>query len=343
MSNRIPETIRALELRSYEHDSLHASLTLVEKPCPRPGKAEVLVRITAAPVNPSDLMFLRGLYGVRRPLPTIPGFEGSGTVVAAGGGLWARALLGRRVACGVAGSGDGTWSEYTVVPVTTCFPLGKHTSNFQGAMMLVNPMTAWALVDGAQRGGHRAFVQTAAAGALGGMIRRLAGQFDLPVINVVRHAAQIEELRAQGTTYVLNSSASEFDQQLRELCHQLGATLALDAVAGELPDRLLSAMPRGARVTVYGALSGEPAPIDPRALIFRQQQVDGFWLTDWLKQQSLLEQLRAGSMVQRLLRNELKTIVRAALPLADALRGIDLYTENMSAGKVLLVPGLRKR
>lgn len=343
MSNRIPETIRALELRSYEHDSLHTSLMLVEKPCPRPGKAEVLVRITAAPVNPSDLMFLRGLYGVRRPLPTIPGFEGSGTVVAAGGGLWARALLGRRVACGVAGSGDGTWSEYIVVPVTTCFPLGKHTSNFQGAMMLVNPMTAWALVDGARRGGHRAIVQTAAASALGGMIRRLAGQFDLPVIDVVRRAAQVEQLRAQGAAYVLNSSDPAFDQQLRELSRRLGATLALDAVAGEMPDRLLSAMPRGARVTVYGALSGESAPIDPRALIFRQQQVDGFWLTEWIKQQSLLEQLRAGSMVQRLLRSELKTTVRAALPLEDALRGIELYTENMSAGKVLLVPGLRKR
>jgi len=343
VTNRIPETIRALELRSYEYDNLGEALSPVEKPCPRPGKGEVLVRITAAPVNPSDLMFLRGLYGVRRPLPTVPGFEGGGTVVAAGGGLWARALLGRRVSCGVTGSGDGTWSEYTVVPVTNCFPLGKHTSNFQGAMMLVNPMTAWALVDLARCGGHRAIVQTAAVSALGGMIRRLAGQFDLPVINVVRRAAQVEQLRAQGATYVLNSSAPEFDQQLREVCHRLGATLALDAVAGEMPDRLLSVMPRGARVTVYGALSGKPSPIDPGALIFRQQQVDGFWLTDWIKQQSLLEQLRAGSMVQRLLRSELKTTVRAALPLEDALRGIDLYTENMSAGKVLLVPGLRTR
>ncbi len=343
MNNRIPETIRALELRSYAYDNLGEALFPVEKPCPRPGKDEVLVRITATPINPSDLMFLRGLYGVRRPLPTIPGFEGSGTVVASGGGLWARALLGRRVACGVAGSGDGTWSEYTVVPVTTCFPLGKHTSNFQGAMLLVNPMTAWALVDGARRGGHRAIVQTAAASALGGMIHRLAQQFDLPVINVVRRAAQVEQLRTQGMAYVLNSSDPEFDQQLHDLCRQLGATLALDAVAGEMPDRLLSAMPRGARVTVYGALSGESSPIDPRALIFRQQQVDGFWLTDWLKQQSLPAQLRAGSMVQRLLRSELKTTVRAALPLEDALRGIELYTENMSAGKVLLVPGLRKR
>ncbi len=343
MTIKIPETIRALELRSYEHDHLQEALALVEKPCPRPGKDEVLVRITATPINPSDLMFLRGLYGVRRPLPTVPGIEGSGTVVVAGSGLWARALLGRRVACAVAGSGDGTWSEYTVVPVTGCFPLNKNISNFQGAMMLVNPMTAWALVDLARRGGHHAMVQTAAASALGGMICCLAQQFDLPVINVVRRAAQVVQLQAQGAAYVLNSSDPAFDQQLRALCQQLGATLALDAIAGEMPDRLLSAMPQGARVTVYGALSEKPSPIDPGALIFRQQQVDGFWLTDWIKRQSRLGQLRAGSMVQRLLRGALKTSVRAALPLAEALHGIDLYTENMSAGKVLLVPGLRNR
>src|SRR3712207_2017301 len=90
-----PQTMRALELRS--HEGGEGSLAVVEKPVPAPGAGEVLVRIAAAPVNPSDLMFLRGLYGVKKRLPVVPGFEASGRVVAAGGGLLARYLAGRRV------------------------------------------------------------------------------------------------------------------------------------------------------------------------------------------------------------------------------------------------------
>ncbi len=89
--------MRAVQLTAY--DGKAESLTVVERPVPHPGRGQVLARISAAPINPSDLTFLRGLYGFMKKLPVVPGFEGSGTVVAAGGGLMARAGVGRRVAC----------------------------------------------------------------------------------------------------------------------------------------------------------------------------------------------------------------------------------------------------
>ncbi len=117
----IPTTMRALVLHTYQLGS-YASLTLEERAVPQPGKGEVLVRVAAAPINPSDLASLQGLYGVPKPLPVVPGIEGCGTVVATGSGLIARRLLGKRVAC-AAGAGDGTWAEYVVAPALQCSPL----------------------------------------------------------------------------------------------------------------------------------------------------------------------------------------------------------------------------
>src|SRR5436305_13573525 len=107
-STQIPETMRAVELRAYEGGP--DALAVVERPVPMPGVGQVLMRIAASPVNPSDLSFLRGAYGIRKSLPVVPGFEASGVVVASGGGVWANHIVGRRVACAAPAGGDGTWA-----------------------------------------------------------------------------------------------------------------------------------------------------------------------------------------------------------------------------------------
>src|SRR3972149_3926246 len=186
-----PATMRAVQLRAY--DGKPDSVVVAELPMPHPGPGRVLVRVAASPINPSDLMFIRGLYGFKKALPVVPGFEGSGTVVVAGGGLIARLLAGRRVACAAASPElrDGTWAEYMVTAARLAVPLRRDTDLEQAAMMLVNPLSAWALVDIARRAGHRAVVQTAAASALGRMVVRLAGRFGLAVINIVRRVEQV--------------------------------------------------------------------------------------------------------------------------------------------------------
>jgi NADPH:quinone reductase-like Zn-dependent oxidoreductase len=332
----IPATMRALVLHAYDPGS-YASLTVEERLTPQPRKGEVLVRMAASPVNPSDLASLQGLYGVKKALPVVPGIEGSGMVVQTGPGYLARRLLGKRVAA-AAGAGDGAWAEYMVAPARQCSPLPPRVSDEQGAMRIVNPYTAWAHLTIARQAGARAIVQTAAASALGQMVNRLAGRRGVQVINIVRREAQAETLRRLGATHILNSEAPDFDGQLSDRCRQLNARLAFDAVAGSMTARLLSALPPEGRVVVYGGLAGEAIHVDSGDLIFNQRRVEGFYLARWVAHQSPLALLAMQRRLYRL-RDLTHAAIQLRVPLEDVQHAIATYEANMSAGKVLLMPG----
>ncbi|MGB8508955.1 MAG: zinc-binding dehydrogenase [Pyrinomonadaceae bacterium] len=334
----LPATMRALELHAYDGEA--GSLRLVEKPLPRPGRGEVLVRVAAAPVNPSDLMFLRGLY-VKKKLPVVAGFEGSGEVVESGGGLLANYLKGKRVACAAPIEGDGTWAEYVLAGANFCVPLLKQTDTEGAASLIVNPFTAWALMDRARRARAEAVIQTAAASALGRMIVRLAARRNVPLVNIVRRQEQVELLQKEGARYVLDSSTADFDERLRELCKKLRVSVGFDAVAGELTGRLIGALSAGGRVIVYGALSLENCRIEPRSLIFEKKSVEGFWLSDWMRKQSLPGKIMTSRKVQRLLADELKTEIHERLPLEKAAEGLQHYANHMTGGKIIFVPNLK--
>jgi NADPH2:quinone reductase len=330
--------MRAVLLRSY--DGKPESLTIGELPVPQPGPGEVLIHVAASPINPSDLAFLVGRYGFKKPLPAVPGFEGSGTVVATGSGTMARFLSGKRVACTVADPKipGGMWAEYVVTSANLCIPLARNITMDQGAMMLVNPLSAWAMVDEARKAGHKAIVQTAAASALGKMVFRLGRRYRMPVINIVRRAEQVELLKGIGAEHVLDSSSDVFDSQLRKLCNELSATVGLDAVAGELTGRVLKAQPKGSRMFVYGALSLKGCDVDPGSLIFEGKVVAGFWISAWLARKGLVEKIRVARKVQQLLGDELRSDIQAATPLSQAVQAIEQYMKDMTAGKVLLIP-----
>lgn len=304
-------------------------------PIPRPGRGQVLVRMAAAPINPSDLGFIKGSYGFQKPFPVVPGFEGSGVVVAAGPGLLPRLWLGRRVACSA--PQGGAWAEYLVAQARSCLPLAKNTSLEQGAMLFVNPLTAMAFFDIARRGRHKAMVSNAAASALGRMILRLGQIYQLPVIHIVRRPEQVELLRSLGGQYILISGEPEFQDQLRTLSHQLEATLILDPVAGEQTQQLLDAAPQGGTAVVYGRLSGKNAVMSPSSSGKGDKQVTGFFLPDWAASHplgSLVNMLR----VRRLAARAFQTTVQQRFPLASVQAAIELYQKNPTAGKVLLVP-----
>ncbi len=334
----IPTTMRAVQLRAY--DGKAESLSIAEVPVPRPGPGQALVKVAASPVNPSDLMFIRGLYGMRKPLPATPGFEGSGTVVAVGGGALAGFLKGKRVACHATdpSTTGGMWAEYIVVPANACVPLRKNVDLETGAMMLVNPFTAWAMVDEARREKHKAIVQTAAASALGRMVVRLGKKFSIPTINIVRRAEQVELLKSLGAKHIVNSHEPGSQDALHDLCHKLGATICFEAVAGELSARVLRAMPKRSRMLVYGALSLDAVHADPGSLIFEGKTIEGFWLSAWLANKSLLGRAGLAGQIQKLLAEELKSPVRGRYPLTEVPRALSDYGANMTAGKPLIVP-----
>jgi NADPH:quinone reductase-like Zn-dependent oxidoreductase len=270
----------------------------------------------------------------------VPGFEGSGTVVEAGGGALTRFLKGKRVACTAAAANiaGGMWAEYVVVPARLCVPLRKIVGLDEGATMLINPLTAWALIDEARRGGHSAVVQTAAASSVGKMLIRLARRFSISVVNVVRRPEQVEILRKLGAEHVLNSNDVGFADDLRKLCHELGAGIGFDAVAGEMSATILRAQPRGSRLLVYGMLSMTPSQIDPASLIFENKRVEGFYLVEWLKHKNPLTQLRLARRIQTFLANDLKTEIQSRLPLQDIARGLKPYASRMTGGKILVMP-----
>jgi NADPH:quinone reductase-like Zn-dependent oxidoreductase len=333
MNHSTPSTMHAVQL-----DKPNGQLTLREIPVPRPQTGQVLIRMAAAPINPSDLGALAGLsYRGERQYPFTPGLEGSGTVVEAGQGFMPRLLKGRRVACSALLTGNGTWAEYMVTSAQSCVPLNKDVSFEQGSMLLVNPLSALAMFELAQQGKHRAIVSTAAASALGGMILRVGKRRDIPIIHIVRRQAQVDWVRRLGGEYVLNSSDSDFVQQLRTLAHELQATLLLDAISGSMTQQLAEAAPFGSTILLYSRLSDEECIIDAATALVKDLHFDGWFLANWIAKKNLLQVLQLAGQTQSLLGTDLQSPVHKRFPLAEAQKGIDSYTNNMSAGKILLV------
>ena len=332
-NHSIPATMHAVQL-----EKPNGSLTLREIPVPRPQAGQVLVRMAAAPINPSDLGSLSGLsYRGQRKFPFTPGLEGSGTVVEAGPGFMPRLLNGRRVACSALLTGDGTWAEYMVTSAQSCIPLNKAVSLEQGSMLLINPLSALALFEVAQQGRHPAMVSTAAASALGGMILRLGKRRNFPVIHVVRRQAQVDWVRRLGGEYVLNSSDSDFVAQLRTLADQLKATLLLDAISGRMTQQLAEAAPFGSTILLYSLLSGEDSIIDARTAFIKDLHFDGWFLPNWMNKKNLLQLLQLSGQAQSLLETDLGSPIQARVPLSAAQEGLEAYIKNMGAGKILLV------
>jgi NADPH2:quinone reductase len=290
--------------------------------------------MAAAPINPSDLGFLRGSYGFQRPFPIVPGLEGSGVVCAAGPGILPRLLLGRRIACS-APSG-GTWAEYLVTSAGTCFPLRRDLSLEQGATLIVNPMTALAFFEIAKQGKHAAIVSNAAASALGRMILRLGQTYHVPVIHLVRRQEQAELLRSLGGEHVLNSSDPNFQDQLGTLSNRLKATLLLDPV-GEKTREYLDVMPERSTAIVYGSLSNKRIESGSPG-----SQILGFFLPNWIAKRNILQMGMDVLRVQHLATDELRTTIQKRFSLLAIKQAMELYQANPTAGKVLLVADTEK-
>ncbi|NDJ54923.1 MAG: zinc-binding dehydrogenase [Chloroflexi bacterium] len=330
----IPEKMRVVRLKSYQGID---ALEVVEVPTPKPGPGEVLIKVLAAPVNPSDLMFIREQYGFVKPLPAGVGFEGCGEVVASGPGLPGQLYVGRRVVFGSQGDW-GSWGEYVVTSAQIVIPIARRFEVEQAAMFVVNPMTAWGMVEIAGKEGHRALIQNAAASALGKMILALCNDLNLPLINIVRRQEQIDLLQSLGAEHVLNSTHPDFDNQLKAKAHDLRATLALDAVSGTLTARTLSAMPNGSHLILYGSLSNEAVTADPRDILFWGKRISGFILNDWMAEKGVLPLLMALPRISSSLWEKMDVKIQGRFSLDGLKDGLRQYERNMTAGKILLLP-----
>jgi NADPH:quinone reductase-like Zn-dependent oxidoreductase len=310
-------------------------LTVRDVPVPEPGPGQVRVRMLASPINPSDLLVVRGEYGRQPSLPATPGFEGVGVVEATGRGLLGRLRLGRRVA--VLNREGGNWQEQVVVPARQVVPVGDLPTE-QAAAFFVNPasavvMTGWVLK--VPRGAW--LLQTAAGSALGRMVLRLGRHCGFRTINVVRRRAQAEELLRAGGDAAICTADEDVPERVRALTGGAGVPFALDAVGGATGLDALRSLAPGGRLLVYGTLAAEPMPLDTRILMVGHKRLEGFWLSEWVRDQHVWTMLRLFRSIKGLLHaGILTTEVAATFPLDEIPAAVQLASTPGRQGKVLL-------
>lgn len=333
-------------LNAVRNDDMEAPpstrVELVEKDIPAPGPGEVLIRVEASPCNPSDLMYLMGLYGIPPRYGMAAGFEGCGVVEKSGGGFFAGLMKGKRVAFVSAGQGDGCWAEYFVTSAKACMPVDKAIPAEQAATFIINPFTAFGLLDRAKELGATAIIQNAAASQVGRLVIRIAKMRGIPVISTVRRQAQKDALEAIGAEHVLITTDADFDASLKSLAEQLKARVLLDSVSGKDTARVLMAMPNGSTAIVYGGLSVDRSdPYGGRyplgAMIFAGAKLEGFWLSKALPALGVRRILSRSKEIQRLLKKgALETSIRSVSSIEDYPAAMDAYAAEMSGGKVIL-------
>lgn len=345
---KLPATMKALVLTQDGYARAHSGtvleamepyVALAELTIAAPRPTQVLVKVLLASINPSDVMFIKGLYGRPRTKGQPAGFEGVGHVVATGSGAASSALAGKRVAFSAGQAGWGSWGEYAVVEAAGCIPLPDGMRDADGAAMIVNPLSALAMFDIVREEGEKSFILTAGASQLSKLIIGIARDEGFRPIAVVRREDQIPLLTGMGAAHAVNSAAPDFAQRIAELCRTERPRILLDAVTGPQAGTIFNAMGRGARWIVYGRMDASATTIpEPGQLIFMRKRIEGFWLTDWSANGSAEKWKAAVAAAQaRFLDGRWRTDVTAVIPLDEAMRRVpdELAKPN---GKVFIAP-----
>lgn len=375
MSQELPAT--GLQLRSHIKPEGVLELSLAEVPVPTPGPEEVVVRIEATPINPSDLGLLVGgadmstarqtgdativadvppagmkAMGARMDQSLPVGNEGAGVVVAAGSSEAAQALMGKTVAV----LGGEMYAEYRCLHVMQCMPLPEDASARDGASCFVNPLTSLGMTETMRMEGHTALIHTAAASNLGQMLNKICIKDGINLVNIVRKPEQEKILRDIGAKYVVNSTSENFMGELIDAIAETGATLAFDAIGGgPLAGQILIAIEAAAmrgkeysrygsdvnkQVYIYGRLDLSPTQIPPG--VGMSWNAGGWLLTPFLSKigHEGRERLRARVL------SELKTTFAShytqEISLREALNldTLNAYNAKATGEKYLINPTL---
>lgn len=365
-----------VELRSRISAAGELTLSLEEVAVPDPGPGQVLVRMEASPLNPSDLGLLLGpadLSGMKasgtpaRPVLTAPvppaalkrvaarldqsmpvGNEGAGTVIAAGEGV--ADMVGKRVAM----LGGAMYAQYRTIPAAACLVLPDGATAEQGASAFVNPLTALAMGETMRAEGHTALIHTAAASNLGQMLNRICQADGVKLVNIVRKPEQAEILRAQGAEWICDSSDPDFDAKLADAIEATGATIAFDAIGGgTLAGRILAAMEAALskgqeysrygssvrkQVYIYGNLDLGPTVIDRSFGL--SWATGGFLLTNFMAAASPETRARMRARVAAELTTTFASHYAGTLTLAETLdpAKVEVYQAKATGVKYLITP-----
>ncbi|PVH30625.1 alcohol dehydrogenase catalytic domain-containing protein [Pararhodobacter oceanensis] len=340
-----PTSTKALSLRDggfasaptpQTPESLAAHLDCTDVTLPAPAEGQVVIEVILAPVNPSDLFFIQGGYGQPRVQGQAAGFEGVGRVIS-GNGKAAEALIGQRVS--FLGTGSGTWAQYAISDAALCIPLHDAVADADAAALIVNPLTAVALVERVKEAGSTSFIVNAAGSQLGRLILGLARDEGLAAIAVIRRSGVEDELRDLGAAEVITAADADAAAQTSAALKAHKPRVLLDAVGDQSTADLFFAMPSGARWISYGKMSDEaPRLTQMGQFIFMDKHIEGFWLSRWLPSAPPERRASVITKVQeRFASGKWSTRVAAEVPLDQALDKV-LPLLAQGAGKVLIKP-----
>ena len=309
-------------------------LRLAELPTPEPGPGQARLRLTHRPINPSDLLTVSGEYGRLPNLPATPGFEAVGRVEAMGEGVRGLAVGARVVPL----SAGGTWCESVIADASMLVPVPDDVSDDAAAQFIVNPVTAWVMLEEElklQPGDW--VVQTAAGSTLGRLVIQLGRLRGYRTINFVRRPEQVDELLALGADAAIATTDGDVTERVRQLTGGRGATAALDAVGGETGALALRALRSGGTMLVYGMLGNEPLPLHNGEMLFRGLTARGFWLSQWFRQTPPAQVAGTlGTLMGLIAGGKLVPPVEAEYDLADFRAAIAHAERPGRRGKVLL-------
>jgi len=314
-----------------------------EIPLQKPGKNQVLVKMEYAPINPTDTYAMKRYYNQTElytkdtivQLSTEPapvGSEGSGVIVAVGDELNYSFKVNDRVHVA-----NGTWAQYRLIETENVFPIQGDLPMEEAASHYINPITVRYMGELCKRNGHKAVVHTVGSSALGRMLIRYMKLLGIKLINIVRREEYIETLKSEeGAEYVLNSTAPDYEQRLKELAEKENATIAFDGIAGTVPNTLFKAMPKHSDVYVYGALSSSEMTISVTSLT-GQKTLKLLGYTDYVAESiEKNEHKKLFEEVHGLLPTVFSSKIQKVFDFKDVDSALDFFELNSSKGKVLL-------
>ncbi len=295
---------------------------------------QALIKVLAAPINPSDVLTLTGEYGILPPLPAIGGNEGVGRVEQLGEGV-SNVKVGQTVLLPV---GSGTWVTHLQAPAAKLIPLPDADPQ-QLAMMTINPPTASLLLSqfvDLQPGDW--VIQNAANSGVGGYLIQLAKLRGFKTINVVRREAAVAGLKAEGGDVVL-VDGPDLHKRVREATGGAKVMLGIDAVGGGATDHVASCLSEGGTLVNYGLMSGEPCQVSAASFVFRDVTLRGFWLAKWFQKATPAEQMKVfGELTQLIASGKLKARIAATYKVDQIKEAVAAAASGERDGKILIVP-----
>ena len=305
---------------------------------PELQEGQVLLEMLAAPINPSDVLTLTGLYGILPPLPAIGGNEGVATVIEHGPNVNSPDI-GQTVLIPM---GLGSWSTNMVADAKTLIALPNGVDPIQLSMITINPPTASLLLSefvDLKQGDW--VIQNAANSGVGSYLIKLAKLRGFKTVNIVRRESLIKPLLEAGADVVLVDGIIDglsLAKRVKAATDSADIKLGIDAVGGSATDRLGQSLAEGATLVNYGAMSGEPCSLAPTIIIFKDITVRGFWLAKWFRTATPEQQKEVfANIIGLIATGKLSTPIHATFPVKDIKQAVTIAASGERNGKVIIV------